>query len=353
MVSSTSTPNPMRIIALLGCLFLAVTLPVYGQLKVAPGGNIGLGTLIPKEAVQIGNSLTIHNGGSKALAFNFYFDGSNRRLIDGRANALFLGTNNIEFRTAANGLANSVITWSIPMLIYNGGVSIFSTYTSGTYKLDVGGLVRASNIAVGSDIRLKERIEPIVGASKIITRLSGRSYVLKAGWGIDENLVGRKNFGFIAQEVQNVLPELVWNAGDSLGLLSVNYDGIIPFLVEAFKEQERRVEALEKELFELRAAHDGGVTEKVNSFPNLSQNRPNPFMNSTQVYYKLPNGVAKAYIELYDMNGKRRRVYEVNEGEGKIDIEANDLEAGMFVYSLIVNNQIIESRVMVITELRD
>jgi len=73
-----------------------------------------------------------------------------------------------------------------------------------------------------------------------IPKLEGIIYNLKA----DEEKL--KQTGFSAQEVQKVMPELVLE--DDEGILAVCYTGVIPYLVEAMKEQEARIEALEKQL---------------------------------------------------------------------------------------------------------
>lgn len=51
------------------------------------------------------------------------------------------------------------------------------------------------------------------------------------------------HYGFIAQEIQGVFPELVYDSGD--GILGIDYNGLIPILVEVLKEQQKRIEKLE------------------------------------------------------------------------------------------------------------
>ena len=309
-----------------------------------------MGTLIPKEALQIGNSITFHNGGTKALAYNFYFDGGDRRLITGKANALFFGPDNIEFRVAASGGANSAISWTTPILIYNNGVSVNSAYTAGVYKIDVGGSIRATAFTPSSDVRLKDRIEPIRDASKIISRLHGRTYYLKSAVGANAADAMRRNYGFVAQEVEKVLPDLVWNAGDSLGLLSVNYDGVIPFLVEAFKEQQGRVDDLEAVINDLRMKLDARSAEvSKHSRPALSQNRPNPFGNNTEILYNLPSDFKTAVLEVFDMRGVRKLNFKLKEQQGKVTISAAELGFGVYVYSLLVDEMVLDSKTMVVS----
>jgi hypothetical protein len=48
----------------------------------------------------------------------------------------------------------------------------------------------------------------------------------------------------LAQDVQKVLPELVKEADDKQGTLSVNYQGLIPVLINAIKEQQKQIDEL-------------------------------------------------------------------------------------------------------------
>jgi hypothetical protein len=52
--------------------------------------------------------------------------------------------------------------------------------------------------------------------------------------------------GLLAQEVQKVFPELVKQANDTKGTLSVNYQGMVPVLLNAIKEQQAQIDILKK-----------------------------------------------------------------------------------------------------------
>jgi hypothetical protein len=105
---------------------------------------------------------------------------------------------------------------------YNGNVSI-------TGDLDVLG-----DISSSSDINLKENIKTVENALETVSSLRGVSFDWK------EN--GRSSYGIIAQELEEVLPELV-KSGE---VKSVNYNGLIGVLIEAIKELKTEVEELKK-----------------------------------------------------------------------------------------------------------
>ena len=86
-----------------------------------------------------------------------------------------------------------------------------------------------------SDAHLKENVVEVSEASKVLAALRAV--------GFDWKESGRRGYGFIAQEVVKVLPDIVRMRPD--GLLGLDYTSLIAFLVKGFQEQEKRIEALE------------------------------------------------------------------------------------------------------------
>jgi hypothetical protein len=105
---------------------------------------------------------------------------------------------------------------------YNGNVSI-------TGDLDVLG-----DISSSSDINLKENIKTVENSLNTLTQLRGVSF--------DWKKTGRSSYGVIAQELEEILPELVKNGE----VKSVNYNGLIGVLIEAVKELSEEVKELKK-----------------------------------------------------------------------------------------------------------
>ena len=90
-----------------------------------------------------------------------------------------------------------------------------------------------------SDIRLKDDIKPIENALSDVCKLEGVSFNWKD--------TGTKATGFIAQQVEPILPDLVSTSEDD-GIKSVNYIGLIGHLVEAIKEQQAQINELKQKL---------------------------------------------------------------------------------------------------------
>jgi hypothetical protein len=98
--------------------------------------------------------------------------------------------------------------------------------------------------------------------------------------------------------------------------------------------------------------------EKGNSFgqsgtltqpASLEQNEPNPFTESTVIRYFIPEGVGSSRIDVRNTENKVVGSFPVNmEGHGNITISAGTLAAGTYYYSLIINNQVFETKKMVL-----
>ena len=67
-------------------------------------------------------------------------------------------------------------------------------------------------------------------------KIDGKRYTFKES--------GKESVGVLAQEIQEVFPELVKTNKE--GLLSVNYQGLIPVLINAVKEQQQNLEKVQQ-----------------------------------------------------------------------------------------------------------
>jgi hypothetical protein len=101
-------------------------------------------------------------------------------------------------------------------------------------------------IAFASDERLKENIEPIENALDKVVNLSGFTYnfnEIGQSLGFNGNI---RYVGVSAQEVQSVLPEAVKPAPASADYITVQYEKLVPLLIEAIKELKEEIEDLKK-----------------------------------------------------------------------------------------------------------
>ncbi len=109
-----------------------------------------------------------------------------------------------------------------------------------------GRMTAMQGITTGSDERLKNSIMPLVASLDKVRQLQGVSYLL------DSDAEQKTQVGFIAQEMKQVVPEVVHEGRD--GYLSIAYGQLTPLLVESVKTIDSRVEMLEQENSQLKAA---------------------------------------------------------------------------------------------------
>lgn len=84
--------------------------------------------------------------------------------------------------------------------------------------------------------------------------------------------------------------------------------------------------------------------------PRLFQNEPNPFNRQTSIAFVLPDNYKSAYIYVYDLQGKLTESFDVfGNKSSKITIDGNDLQAGVYYYSLYVNNSEVDTKKMIIS----
>ena len=125
------------------------------------------------------------------------------------------------------------------LLFYNASTSTNSLiiYQNGNYQF------AGSNV---SDIRLKQDIEDLNFGINEIMQLSPKSYHLKSESNLSgENIVHlKKNYGFIAQEIKDVLPEIVTGAETETEYLGLDYNSILTIAVKAIQELKAEIDLL-------------------------------------------------------------------------------------------------------------
>ena len=120
------------------------------------------------------------------------------------------------------------------------------------YELDVTGTIRATaNVIAYSDIRKKENIVTIENGVSLVEQLRGVRFDWKEGFKQKTNTDrDKRQVGLIAQEVEKIIPEVVFTDRD--GYKSVSYPNITAVLIEAIKEQQQDINKLKEEVKELQ-----------------------------------------------------------------------------------------------------
>lgn len=282
-----------------------------GQLYVSSTGNIGIGTSTPNCKLQIyasSNSFTFKPYNSGSLEIGGY-DGSN----------------------------NSTITF---------------WHSNGGYNK-----LLAKEYLKSSDSTFKHDLHPLQNPIGTLQKINGYSYMYRE----DSTVDAKKEYGIIAQEVKTVLPEIV----DSVrGVLAVDYDELIPFLIEAVKTQQKEIDYLHNCLDELKSntGKNGGSLNPwgqsdrkgQNEFEKeiiLYQNAPNPFNEKTTIRCYISQNVVKAQLCIYDMRGVQVKCILVSD-RGMVDVSvlANTLPSGIYSYMLIGDGVISDAKQMILTK---
>ncbi|MBL0911151.1 MAG: tail fiber domain-containing protein [Bacteroidia bacterium] len=321
-----------------------------------------------------GTNLSISDGNAVSLAplmQTLTLSGNNLSISGGNTVSLASFKDNLGNHTATtNLLMNNNGVHGINYLRFNSNQELNAYTTTGIYtnsNFGVGGapslgynlqvygsIYCSTTLTEGSDKRFKQDIVPIESALSVIRRLSGVTYRFKKDGFEAFRFDDKEHSGFIAQDVQKVLPHLV-STGDD-GYLSLRYTGIIPYLTEGIKEQQDIIEQqqlrIEKLEEQVRALMDAGRTHDAEQDVKalLFQNEPNPFGESTRIRCLLPEGIAEARIILYSIAGvKLKEIPLAGPGEHIVSVSAGELSADIYVYSLIVDGKLVDTKKMVVS----
>ena len=223
------------------------------------------------------------------------------------------------------------------------------------FKLSVNGWVSGTGFTSLSDQRLKKEIKLIENPLEKIAKISGYTYFWNKDFKTERKLDDNKQAGFLAQEILKVLPEAVIKSED--GLYGLNYNAIMPLLVEGIKVQKTQIEKQEIKISDLEAKL-ADLTNKVNQLvpgntlvkENLFEINPNPFTQKSVVSYTIANTTGKSMFIVFDLQGKMLKKYDVANQSGQVQINKSDLGKGMFVLSLITNGIEVQSKRFLIAE---
>ncbi|MCE9538263.1 MAG: tail fiber domain-containing protein [Bacteroidetes bacterium] len=257
------------------------------RMRITSGGNVGIGTTTPGSTLQLlntthtspnttysalyGGTMTMlfrANGPDGYLFANSYYNSSNAHIYasnGGAACVLFnsTGAGYIDFSTAPSGTLGGAVTYTKRMTIAEAGNVGIGT-TSPSQKLEVNGSVaingnctRTGADNFTSDQQFKTDIDSIHNALAIIKQLKPKTYYFDTTNVYGLNFPSKKNYGFVAQDLEQILPELVStnnkNADvDTSGNIihpAVTYKGVyyielIAFLTKGIQEQQQKIDNL-------------------------------------------------------------------------------------------------------------
>jgi hypothetical protein len=310
-------------------------------------------------------------------------------------NSLVINTKG-DYNTAlgANSLDNNTFGNNNTAIGYNADVAALGL--SNTTVLGNGALVDASNkVRIGnasvssnggqvswtaySDARIKTKVKENVPGLEFINLLKPVTYHFDVdkqneimGVTNNEKVEGMYDIekitftGFLAQDVETAAKKINYDfsgldkSGEILGLRYAEF--VVP-LVKAVQELstenselESRITQLEKLISKQGIVLNDASTEEIykqsatieNETATLAQNVPNPFAGTTSIAYYVPETAGQAHIKIANATGVALFMAEVRLGNGVLEVDAAQLAAGTYSYTLLVDGKVVDTKLMVI-----
>jgi hypothetical protein len=177
--------------------------------------------------------------GDSSAASGDYSTAMGKQTIASDFASVVIGQNNSSGSSVTNN-ATSFNTANTAFVIGNGTAT---NAKSDAFKVMFNGDTTVSNdltvsgdVVISSDARLKSNIVSLGSTLPKLLQIDGKSYEMK----------GKQKIGVLAQEIQEVFPELV--SEDDNEMLAVNYQGLVPVLINALKEQDAKLNEQQSEI---------------------------------------------------------------------------------------------------------
>lgn len=356
----------------------------YAQLKVFGNGTVRLApstsallnslvqigdTVIPPSSYKFGLTSSINNRNSYCSAsikgvtipasgnYSFHSIGIWGEAGGGIDNSYGVvgqvidNTNGAGVYGLVSGASHTTIIGGQYAGLFNGNTKVLGDFT-------------ATNVYTTSDIRLKDNISDFSDgeSSNSLNKLMNVNvikYNLKEeAFGSDKNDKSERmleatsllHFGVSAQQLQELYPNLVIEGQD--GYLAVNYTELVPVLIRSIQELKQELDDLKDsdESRMTRSAFNTGENHQLSAKNKLYQNTPNPFKERTTIHFHITDDVKDASICIFDMTGKMLKKLPISSGESSVSVNGWELGEGMFLYSLIIKGQEVDTKKMIITK---
>lgn len=329
--------------------------------------------------------------------------------IGGDFHATNGSSNAIGIQTSSSGGTNS---YGVLASASGGTANTYGVFTTAPAVANCNALFVNGNTTLvsgvatrfGSDSTIKTNIQPLTNATAILEQLNPKTFDFRYNDYPSLMLDQDNHMGVIAQDVENVLPNLISTVTipevlDSnnnvvhaaVTIKTVKYQEFIPLLIAGFNEQQNKIDTQDSTI----AAQNSTIADLQNQIndviamvtnccsqgsqslqdPNnngnntygnnyvpvhttdvrltdnycvLGENSPNPFRDHTVINYNIAETIREAQIVFYNNLGQVIKVLEINDrGEGRLNVYGEDLRSGMYTYSLIVDGNVCESKKMI------
>lgn len=298
---------------ILTTLVLLCTVTTHAQLKVMADGKVGISTNSASSKLSI--------GGTGSSTYDLYVDGKAKITNELHANI-------ISFTDPLHGIAHNIV-YNPEVLRSINRVNTF-VYTVPSFPhplLDVSDEINIESEQANDSIDDQTRSETI-------------------------------RLAISSSDLNDAFPGLAFGA-----ILSDRYEidqsQLIALLFMAVKELSQKVDSLEdtrsyiqqrSSMIRESANNASAVLKPTYVGATLYQNTPNPFNERTEIRFSLPDNTQNANICIFDMSGKMLRQIPVTSSMQSITINGYELAAGMYLYSLVVGGQEIDTKRMILSK---
>lgn len=160
----------------------------------------------------------------------------------------------------------------------------------------------------------------------------------------DSGILDKEHYGLSGQEIKEIYPNLVTESLD--GYLSINYVEMVPLLIQSIQELKKELDNTNAELESLKTGTKA-ITRTTDKAV-LYQNTPNPFKEKSYVNCIIPQYVKDASFYLYDYSGRQIECREIQDrGNVQIVVDGTELEPEIYLYSLIADGVIVDTKRMI------
>ena len=219
---------------------MGVSTTASGTNSTAMGNST---TASGNDSTTIGLSTTASGNTSTAMGFATTASGSRSTAMGVNTTASDYGSLVIGQYNSSGSSATTATSFSASNTAFVIGNGINGSNKSDAFKVMFNGDATVSNnltvvgdVEVQSDARLKSNIVSLGSTLHKLLQIDGKSYEMK----------GKQKIGVLAQEIKEVFPELV--SEDDNEMLAVNYQGLVPVLINALKEQDKIIKSQEARL---------------------------------------------------------------------------------------------------------
>ncbi|MCW5897974.1 MAG: tail fiber domain-containing protein [Flavobacteriales bacterium] len=324
-----------------------------GYFEAAKGTTGTYGVQALALGAGVGQSCGVLASGNQAGSFNYGVMASSSSIVQGSTNYAVHARVSGGTGTRYGLYAQAPVDANSYAGYFNGDVHVTGTgYHPG-------------GVWTPSDAELKTGVEDLQGASATLAQLTPKTYHYLAQEHLSAALPEGMQAGLMAQDLQDVLPQLVREISipallDTLGvelapaetIMAINYTGLVPYLIAAFNEQQKRLDQLEESLAACCAQDtdksyqpgpmDGyGQVKQDPALERWLRIDPNPFTDATTVRYTLEHA-GRVQLLVNSGDGKQLQVLHeslASAGDHRYDWHTAHLTPGVYYVTLLLDGE--------------